>query len=314
MKKKLKMIIIILMLFGLGVPTSVALAQTGVEVPCVNCEQYTQRTEPTNGVWYNKDQTAQGFNFDTQNGRVSGIYYGYDEEGTAIWLTFTAALTPSEEVGVMWTIDATLNHFSNSNCFNCEVTGFDITDYGRVKMKFRHKNLASVSFDGGPWQNITPFIFGHGATADFPHRTEYLLPNLDGLWTFVYHVNGEAVTNILLIGNQWAFYSEVLRLTKKNIRETPTGREVTYAVARYFPPPEVLIIGTITCKLVEVEGQLRGPTCTFENNDGFWFDQLGVSREFNFPLGGLGAYRIFGETIDGHTFEAIKIDSTPFNS
>ncbi|MCF6262849.1 MAG: hypothetical protein L3J24_04595 [Xanthomonadales bacterium] len=134
------------------------------------------------------------------------------------------------------------------------------------------------------------------------------------MWTFVYHVNGEAVADILSIGYQWAFSSEVLRLSKKQIHETATGREVVYAVVKYSPPPEALIIGSIVCKLTDVEGQLKGPSCVYDKRNGFWFDGFGVNREFNFPLGGLGAYRIFGETIDGHTFEAIKIDSTLFNT
>ena len=310
---KIKYVSLILIATSLSLVASFSAAQTGVQVPCVNCEQYTKRTEPFRGMWYNKDQTAQGFSIDVQNGRLFGVYYGYNQAGDAIWQTFVGDLVPSAEPDIMWTVNTTLNQFSNSNCFNCEIKGFDIAEGGSIQVKFRHKNYASISIDNGAEQHFTPFVFGVGAVAEFPAQTDFLFPNLEGLWTFVYHVNAEAVDDIILLGNQWSFTSQMLRLSGRKVTQTAEGIEVWYAVASYFPPPEIVLIGTITCKLVDVDGQLQGPACTLSQN-GFWFDGFGVKREFHFPLGGLGAYRIFGETDDGHTFEAVKIDSTIFNS
>ncbi len=310
---KLKYKLLTLIVASLMLAATAAIAQSGVVVPCVNCEQYTQRTEPFRGVWHNKNQTAQGFSIDVQNGKLFGIYYGYDQAGDAIWQTFVGDLIPSEEVNIMWIVDATLNQFSNSNCFNCEAKGFDLANGGSIQVKFRHKNYASISIDGGTEQHFTPFIFGVEGIADFPEQTEYLFPDLDGLWTFIYHVNAEAVSDIVLLGNQWSFTSEMLRLSDRKITQTEDGIEIWYAVASYFPPPEIVLIGEINCKLIDVDGQLQGPTCTLLKN-GFWFDGFGVKREFHFPPGGLGAYRIFGETLDGHTFEAIKVNSLEFNS
>ena len=289
-----------------------AVAQTGVQVPCVDCEQYTARTEPHNGMWYNQDQTAQGFSIDVQNGTLFGVYYGYDQSGNAIWQTFTGELVPATEVGVMWVVDATLNQFSNSNCFNCEVEGFDLADGGSIQVKFRHKNYASISIDGGVEQYFTPFVFGHAATADFPEQTGYLLPDLRGMWNIVYRIKDSAVTTS--VPDQWGFSSRMVHIRFKNFTQTPEGLEVWYAVAEYAPPPEILLSGTISCKLKDVDGQLQGPICKLDDYVPFWFDPLGVRREWFFPLGGLGAYRMFGETVDGHTFEAIKIDSTLFKS
>ncbi len=309
---KLKNYLLSLMTASLLLAATFTSAQTGVEVPCVDCEQYSARTEPHNGVWYNQDQTAQGFSIDVQNGILFGVYYGYDQSGDAIWQTFTGVLVPATEVGVMWVVDANLNQFSNSNCFNCEVEGFDLTNGGSIQVKFRHKNYASISIDGGAEQHFTPFVFGHAATADFSEQTRYLLPDLSGMWSLVYHVNNAAVP--IFVPSQWAFTSKMVSLSEKQFRQTENGLEIYYEMVAHLVYPDKVVLGGISCKLEDVDGQLQGPVCRLSDARGFWFDPPGVGREFSFPLGGLGAYRIFGETVDGHTFEAIKIDSTVFDS
>ncbi len=288
-----------------------SMPESGVVVPCVDCEQYTQRTEPHNGMWYNQDQSAQGFSIDVQNGKLFGVYYGYDQAGAAIWQTFVGDLVPSGTAGVMWTVDATLNQFSNSNCFNCEIKGFDLADGGSIQIKFRHKNYASIRIDGGAEQHFTPFVFGHGATADFPDQSKYLLPDLEGMWTLVYRINDVAVA--ASVSDQWGFNSKMIHIGKKQFTQAATGLEVWYSIEEYGSSPEVVTTGTISCKLEDLDGQLQGPVCKFDDYVPFWFEPLGLGHEFIFPLGGLGAYRIFGETIDGHSFEAIKVDSSIFD-
>ena len=97
----MKLICIFLITASLLLAATFATAQTGVQVPCVDCEQYTQRTEPFRGMWYNKDQTAQGFSIDVQEGKLFGVYYGYNQAGDAIWQTFVGDLVPSAEPDII---------------------------------------------------------------------------------------------------------------------------------------------------------------------------------------------------------------------
>ncbi|MCF6300932.1 MAG: hypothetical protein L3J52_07430, partial [Proteobacteria bacterium] len=41
-------------------------AENGPQVPCLDCEKYTQRTLPKEGLWYNPEQSGSGFNIEIQ--------------------------------------------------------------------------------------------------------------------------------------------------------------------------------------------------------------------------------------------------------
>ncbi len=81
----------------------------------------------------------------------------------------------------------------------------------------------------------------------------------------------------------------------------------------FFVPgtPEIYPYGEINCEEQDVKGVKTGPMCVFIDAQGI-FGAVGETRYYHFSLGGLGGKRIFGQTTDGHTFEAIKVDSTEF--
>ncbi len=43
------------------------------------------------------------------------------------------------------------------------------------------------------------------------------------------------------------------------------------------------------------------------------FGDISNQPRYKMSVGGLGAFRLFGEHEDGHTFEAIKINSESYN-
>jgi hypothetical protein len=283
-------------------------AQTlsGPVSPCVDCELLLARTEPYNGTWYNPDRSGSGFSFDVQNGTLFGTYYGYDEQGTAIWLTFVGDLVASEEPNVMWTLDADLLQFQEGNAFNQTYMLPSTTDYqGQIHIKFTQENHALFSVNGGIEQNIVPIIFGVAATADFPEQTSYLFPELTGLWVFVNYFNVENVPEPATT------LSETLVITSKSYRDFDNDglEDISYNVIK-LGATEGSVVGFIVCQISKQNNQNIGPSCKFIDNR-FSTDPFNPPT-YNFSIGGLGAFRMFGSLGDGNTFEAIKLNSKDY--
>ena len=290
----------------------------GPEVTCIDCGWQTQRVEPYNGVWYNPQQSGSGYSIEVQKGKVFGIYYGYDAEGKPLWLTFLGDLVESEEAGIMWTLDADLTKMQNGNCLNCDYQTPEVADFqSTIHIDFKQANYASVKVDNGAVQNMIPIDYSFGGNADFPELTDYKLPDLKGMWVFSFHVNWEALYPGSGSGRQWEFYSRTLYITEKSpLRDYDNdgNLEIQYYTDLYITgTPEIYTYGRIECEEQEVDGTKVGPMCVFIDAQGI-FGALGETRYYYFSLGGLGTQKLFGQTTDGHTFTAIKVDSTEYIS
>ena len=288
------------------------IAQSGPIVPCVNCEQFQARTEPMNGLWYNPEQAGSGYSIEVQDGLVYGIYYGYDSETKPTWLTFLGELAPSDEPDIMWTFDANLEQFEGGSCLNCNYNFPHQTDFeSTIHIDFKHKNYASMSVNDGAVQNVVPLVYNFPSSADFPEQTSYQLPDLYGMWSFVFRINSDIYPDYW---NQWGYYSIMLHIRHKSPPldlDNDGNDEIRYYTRSYSSPAESLPFGTIECEANDQDGEIIGPSCFYRYDQGL-FGQLGEVNIFHMPLSGIGATRIFGETEDGHTFEAIKVDSTEY--
>lgn len=300
---------ILLLIYSIG-----AIAQQGPLAPCVECETLTKRTEPYNGIWYNPEQSGTGISFEVQNGTLFGVYYGYDDEGKQLWLTFVGELVSSEEPNIMWTLDAGLAQFENGNSFNHEYNSPTQTDYeGQISLRFTQKNHALFSVNGGMEQNIVPIIFGVPKSKDFPEQTSYEFPELKGLWAFTYEYNLDDPISPPV--EPFNFLSESTVIGNKRVVDSDNDGidEVHYSVYLFYPYlyPEYLLWGDVTCRVTMENDEVTGPSCEFTKHYGLFGDDPSNKAYFNMKLGGLGAYRLFGEDAAGHTFEAVKIsDST----
>ncbi len=287
-------------------------AQSGPISPCVDCESFTQRTEPYNGTWYNPEQSGTGFSVDVQNGKVFGVYYGYDEQGKQLWLTFVADLVPSNEDNVMWTIDAELQQFENGNSFNTNYIFPVVTDYlGTIHIKFSQKNHALLSVNGGEEQNIVPIIFGVANSVDFPEQTSYSFPDLEGVWTFVYHYN----SNVSVVPVEpFSIISETIVIPKKRFadRNGDGIEDIVYTIYRFDNFPDYHLVGDIICSIKSENDTATGPSCEFIDDRGL-FGDVTNKPSYKMSIGGLGAFRLFGEHEDGHTLEGIKVNSKHYN-
>lgn len=287
----------------------------GPHVPCVYCNLTAETTEPFNGVWYNPDQSGSGFGIDVQNGKVFGTYYGYDEQGQQLWLTFIGDLVPSDEENVMWTLDTELTQFENGSSFNSAYQFPTATQYsGQIYVKFTQKNHAIFSVNDGQFQNIVPVVFGAQQSVDFPEHSSYSLPELKGMWAATYHVNYFVPGPYQSFPNQWGFLPRIFEIADKTINDDEDDYWVNYDVIAYFDYPNTFELGQIRCQVSDNGLGNSAPDCVFSDNFGILGYPGEPVPEFHFSLGGLGAYRLFGETLDGHTFEAIKIDSKEYSS
>jgi hypothetical protein len=287
-------------------------AQSGPIVPCVNCANFSMRTMPMSGIWYNPEQSGSGFSIEIQNRKIFGAYYGYDESGQPLWLTFIGELQDSESPEIMWTVETKLLKFINGNCINCNYNAPNPVEFNKmIKIDFMQKNYASFSIDGGASQNIVPIIFGSSATADFSPEYKYLLPDLKGTWNFLFDINEETNPDYPW---QWGYLSLPVSIDEKILQQDTLGnREVLYLVYTFSspisPPPEGAFIGTIRCYLEKNAKGVYEPICVFSESYGL---SPISSQDYRFTLGGLGAKRLFGESEGGHTFEGVRVDYTGF--
>lgn len=163
------------------------LAQQGPVIGCAECNATNNKAVPVSGNWYNPEQSGTGYILDVKKGRVVGLYFGYDEQGKALWLSFLGELQASADENVVWTLEAPLVKYSGGNAFNqahrfpnqIEATG-DV-----IKLDFHFAHYASVQINNGSVQHLIPLNYGVETEKEFK-ETDHLFPKLEGIWTFIY--------------------------------------------------------------------------------------------------------------------------------
>jgi len=289
-------------------------AQSGPVVPCVNCENFTERPKPITGTWYNPEQSGTGFSFDIQNDKLIGFYYGFDAQGTAVWWLFSGTLEESKETGTLWEITTELQRFKDGNCINCEYSGSpELTESpGEIHLLFDQIGHASFTVNGGDVQNLVPFYFGYQTKQFFPDDNKYKTPEIEGWWTIYERRNVEGIPELYstiiedVYFNRWSY--DMFQV-----------KNSWYSDGDYFPSaPEVLDIGFFRCELI-LEDLQHKTYCTYYS--GYFLE--GVT--YNIPLANITADRIFGESENGDILEMKRlylnlcmsndcINSTPKNN
>ena len=93
-------------------------AQEGPIITCANCDNLSNKPMPVSGSWYNPDQSGTGYILDIKKGYVSGLYFGYDNDGKPLWLSFQGPLQETDDPEVKWALDSTFTKISGGNAFN----------------------------------------------------------------------------------------------------------------------------------------------------------------------------------------------------
>ncbi len=292
-----------LVLFKLGVLLAMSFAvvdhvnaQSGPVLPCEDCELNHVRPLPYEGSWYNPEQSGSGFLFDVQNYLLLGYYFGYDQNGSPIWATFSGRLEDASKEGALWKLTAELQKAKGGNCLNCDYQPPEADgSLGEIELTFNRMAHASFRVDGGPSQNIVPLYFGYPIQSYFPERTQFITPELQGWWTVFIDFNvpppmpDEYTYANYKIHFSKGFYSELMGLK--------------YSAILFPNPPEALDAGTIQCEYHSINNTEQ-PTCEIEIN---LFSTQAYTFRIN--LGDISAGRIYGETEGGDTIEMIRTSS-----
>ncbi len=275
--------------------SSLALAQEGPTVPCVDCEILDMSPYPESGLWYNPQQSGSGLNLEVQGGRLAGYYYGYDQDGDPEWRLFSGELLPSELPGVQWELSATLLRFSGGNCVGCDHVAPEYTETDSVKLEFSQRNALSIAIGEHAPQNFVPLTFGTRVKTFFPDYTEYRMPDFDEPAQFLVYTRVDTATETA--STTQSNRGDVQK--PKTTPAVPTLRATQFTVKRVDSEPGELryrltqradpLIARVYDIVCSVEEGQSAPGCLLE------FEE----RLYRISLGNFGATRFFGKAVDG---------------
>ncbi len=155
----------------------VAMAESGPFVPsCTDCPEFVNPPYPQAALWYNPQRPGTGINIDVQNGILAAMYYGYRDDGSAIWYQFSGHLARSESDDVYWELEADLIETSNGEPVNGPYQFPDLVVAGTVHVEIMQRNLLRFTIDGGPSQRMVPMVFGSDVTRPFPEKSDVVFP------------------------------------------------------------------------------------------------------------------------------------------
>ncbi len=276
--------------------THLLFAQSGPVVPCVNCENFTERPKPITGTWYNPDQSGTGFSFDIQNDKLVGFYYGFDEQGVSTWWLFSGKLEEAEQAGDLWEISTELQRFIDGNCINCQYSGTPelAESPGTIHILFDQIGHASFSVNDGAVQNIVPLYFGYPTKQFFPEGNQYKTPEIEGWWAVYEHRKVEGIPEV------YTTIIEDVYLGRWDY-DLYQVKNTWVSSGSYFPSaPEILDIGFFRCGLI-IEELKQITKCIYYS--GYFLE--GVT--YNIPLANITADRIFGESENGDIIEMKRL-------
>ncbi len=285
---KIKLIFLLLLIMAFSH------AQQGPVIECFNCEGLENRPYPANGNWYNPEQSGSGYILDVQGGLLSGFYFGYDADGKAIWTNFSGFLEEGEGE-VKWTFDGDMLAFENGNAHNQPhqfPEAVATSDTIHIDFLFRH--YARVSINGGEPQNMVPLTYGVAVAPDL-EDTDFLFPDLEGIWTFVYDENEHQ-------HSVFDFTSRTFHITTKFVVVNAGNRKsIEYGINFIAPPNEVVGVGILTCSNFD-DDDIDEVVCIVRG-----FPAAG--QQMVVPIGDLGPFKFTFEGEDGLTITAYKVNS-----
>ena len=272
-------------------------AQQGPVIECFNCEGLENRPYPANGNWYNPEQSGSGYILDVQGGLLSGFYFGYDADGKAIWTNFSGFLQEGEG-DVKWTFDSDMSAFENGNAHNQPHQFPEAVATGdTIHIDFLFRHYAKVSINGGEPQNMIPLTHGVAVAPDL-EDIDFLFPDLEGTWTFVYDDNNHQ-HRVFDFSSRTFFVS-----TKAVINNEGDRKSVEYFIFILEPPIEILLVGIIACSNFD-DDDIDEVACIASG-----FPTSG--EQMVVPIGDLGPFKFTLEGENGMTITAFRVNNFQF--
>src|SRR5690554_5018235 len=131
-----------------------AVADEGPYAPaCPNCPEYISPPPyPHTGLWHNPQRSGTGINIDVQNGTMTAVYYGYRDDGSAVWYLTSGKLVQSDQQDVYWTLEADLIETFNGEPVNGEHRLPEHESAGTLHLEVLQRHLIQFSINEGPTQ------------------------------------------------------------------------------------------------------------------------------------------------------------------
>jgi len=226
---------------------------------------------PETGRWFSNDGSRSGFFFEIQNGILAGAFFGFDNNGNDVWLTFSGELEPREVADRPphavagppfqngWRIEAQMFRFADGKCIlNCDPAGGALMPtsetVGQVVIEFSGRSEGSYWIDGSGPTPIVPLYFGNAAFAFDPVRPLRFLPNFTGTWVEVSDpeldgVDADNEAGIVVIG-------------ERQVVEIPSAASGERFLEVWYPILEGIRFEDAEISCIYIQDALDNPFCS----------------------------------------------------
>ncbi len=180
---------------------------------------------PKTGTWTTAGEGSARFVIEIQNGVLRGVYFGADQNGDDVWLSFGGELFPSffeqTEFQFGWTLDSPLIRTTGGGCIlDClpgnPAPAAETEEVGRIVFDFLERSKATFRIDGGEAIAIAPQTWGVEAPAFDPNQPLEQLPDLAGTWVAAELDGGPSISDGI---------AGVVAIGERRVTEIESGQE-----------------------------------------------------------------------------------------
>lgn len=307
--------------FTLLFMTALAAAEPGPWAPpCLGCPQFTRPPYPHTGLWFNPERPGTGINIDVQNGIMSAIYYGYREDGSAVWLLASGRLELAEASDVYWELETDLleavggRPIGSGPAEGPHVEPQMLTA-GTLHIEILQRNLLRFRINDGASEQMMPMMFGSQISNFFPEGSNFRLPNWEeGRELDEETPGGQTAWVIVQTNPQGDQFWELGRMTPLPqsgfAGYSESQRLLRYHFVFYGSIVSPTVSGTITC------GRIDDLAEQYSNSMAGWSGEEPICTAISFggdgkryfmPLGNMGDRRFSAVAEDGSVMEGFRL-------
>jgi hypothetical protein len=131
---------------------------------------------PTQGLWYNPQESGRGYDIDLQGDTMIVTTYIYEQSGDPIW--YLSSGTFDHDTGIF---TSSYDSYSGGQCFGCPYHAPTVQSgaAGPITITFHTNQTATLTYTGGSTE-IVKYAYG------YPTRTDVLY----GEWALTYETGG----------------------------------------------------------------------------------------------------------------------------
>jgi hypothetical protein len=139
---------------------------------------------PTQGLWWNPNESGRGYQIDLQGSTMIVTTYVYEESGDPIWYLSSGTYDHASS-----TFSSVYDIYANGQCFGCDyVAPAHTGNAGPITIVFSTNQTATLTYPGGS-TDIVKFNYAYGTRTDA----------LYGEWALSYETGG-------VVGGDWIVF------------------------------------------------------------------------------------------------------------